>query len=191
MVTNPIIKKAVYFSAEKHDGQYRKGSRVPYFAHAVLVALGVFKYSTDEHLIAAAVLHDVLEDCHEVTIKELKKLFGDRVVRLIREVSFLKNKHDKNLFWKEKKLLYIKKIRDVSKEALLIVAVDKMSNMQAYFEAIKSGRKDLNKFFGGTMDDYFWYYQEIYIILKYRLKGHMVVKEYRNILEHYEKNLLK
>ena len=185
-----IIKKAVYFVAEKHDGKYRKGTHVPSFAHSVLVAFDVLKYSSDENLIAAAILHDVLEDCPRVTKKQLKKIFGDKVAKIVSEVSLTEKRHIKNKIWKEKKIAYISKIKKASKESLVVVAADKINNMTAYFESVRLySPQKLSKFFGGTLGDYFWYYREILTILKSKIGSHKIVKEYEKILKYYQSAL--
>ncbi len=187
LFSSPLIKKAVYFAAEKHDGQYRKGSRVPYFAHPVLVAFGVLEYSKDQHVIAAAILHDILENCPQVTLGELKKIFGNKVARIVEEVSLSVNKAKKKKGWKNKKELYLNKIKNASKEALLVVAIDKISNMRAYFEsAMARGKNDLTKLFGGTLEDYFWYYGKISAVLESKLGNHSIVKEYKKTLLYYQ-----
>ena len=120
------IKKALYFATEKHDGQYRKGSgRVPYIAHPVQVAFIVSTYTKDAEVIAAAFLHDVIEDCPNVSVNLLRKEFGNKIAQLVDEVSLVANK--KFATWKERKEIYLKKIKDASKEALIIVAVDKVA----------------------------------------------------------------
>ncbi len=179
-----LTKKALCFAAEKHDGQYRKGGRVPYIVHPVQVAFGVSKYTDDEEVVAAALLHDVLEDCDNVSVGLLRKEFGNRVTQIVNEVSLLKNK--KHTTWKEKKLSYLKKIKKASKSALVIIAVDKMQNLQAYFNALKkmgtAGMLD----FKGTPDEYHWYYTEIENILVSRLGKHPAVKDYIKMWKLYK-----
>lgn len=175
-----LIKDATYFSAEKHDGQYRKGTHVPYIVHPFLVASGVATYSPDEHVIAAALLHDVLEDC-DVSKEELAGKFGERVASLVEDVSFLEP--DDNLSWKEKKEKYIQKIKTISKDGLIIVAVDKMSNMKSYFEAIASDPQKVSLLFKQDPDQYRWYYQEIGNILRDTLGEHPVVTDYFTVLQ--------
>jgi len=188
--SSSLIKTAVYFAAEKHDGQYRKGTHVPFFAHSILVAFDVLKYSGDENITAAAILHDVLEDCPKVTKMQLKKLFGNKVAKIVSEVSSVEKKHKKNKIWKEKKLTYISKIKNASKEALIVVAADKINNMKAYFESVQlRGPKKLSKVFGGSLQEYFWYYKEILTILKSGLGNHPIVKEYEKIIKFYELTL--
>ncbi len=179
MTLFPRIKKAIYFAAKKHDGQYRKGGHVPYIAHSVQVAFGVSRYTNNEEVIAAAFLHDVLEDCFDVSLPILQKEFGDHIAQLVNEVSFSKNKKYKN--WKEKKKAGLKKIKKISKEALIIIAVDKMVNMQAYFEALKKKGKKIGRDFGGTPDEYRWFYTKVKDILVSKLGDHPVVKDYIKI----------
>ena len=173
---SPLIKKALYFAAEKHDGQYRKGVRVPYIVHPVQVAFGVGEYTGNEQIIAAALLHDVLEDCADVTLPLLQKEFGDHVAQLVSEVSLVENEKYKT--WKEKKDAYLEKIKRASGDALLIVALDKMTNFPAYFDALQAKNMKTVAEFGGTPCDYVWYYTEIGIILISMLPAHPVTKDY-------------
>lgn len=184
LFTSTHIKKALYFAAEKHDGQYRKGGNVPYITHPVLVAFKVSKYINDEEIIAGAILHDVLEDCRDVTFKILQKEFGDRVAHIVDEVSAPDNTY---ATWKEKKEAYISKIKNVSDDALNIVAADKMMNMQAYFDALKTRGDEIKQYFKGTPNEYRWYYGEIGNILTYRLKNHSITQDYLKLLELYKK----
>lgn len=185
ITTSALIKKALYFSAEKHNGQYRKGGSVPYIVHPVLVAWGVWEYTKDEEIISAALLHDTREDCPGVTLEVLQDEFGERIAHLVEEVSFLDG--DKKILpsWKARKEYYLKKLSLVSKDALLIVAADKMANMYGYFEALKSGRDVSKLSFGGTPDDYRWYYGEVMLLLEKTLTDHSITKDYIKMYTSY------
>ena len=181
-----IIKRALYFAAQKHEGQYRKGNRIPYIVHPVQVAFGVREYTDDEEIVAAALLHDTLEDCPDVSDNLLKKEFGERVGRIVNEVSLTRDK--KYATWKEKKEAYLAKIKIASKEALIIVAVDKIMNLQGYFDALRENSSISE--FGGTPNQYRWFYTEIGHILASKLKKHPIVKDYTKIWRLYKnKNL--
>lgn len=181
------IKKALYFATEKHDGQYRKGSgRVPYIAHPVQVAFIVSTYTKDAEVIAAAFLHDVIEDCPNVSVNLLRKEFGNKIAQLVDEVSFIKNK--KYATWKDGKKEQLLKIKKASKNALLIIAVDKMVNLQSYFDAIKKKGDGVVKLdFHGTPDEYHWFYTEVGKILTSLIGEHLVVKDYNKIYKSYQK----
>ena len=66
----PLYEKAVVFAAIAHQGARRKGSRIPYLSHPIEAAAIVSELTDDEELIAAAVLHDVVEDT-PVTLEEV------------------------------------------------------------------------------------------------------------------------
>lgn len=176
---SPLIKDALYFSARAHDGQYRKGGDVPYIVHPVLVALLVSEYVEDEKIIAAALLHDVLEDCPSVLKKDIENACGRDVGNLVEEVSFLEEDVKE---WKEKKERYLEKIRTVSDDALLIIAADKMANMKAYFEALASQPEKVAALFKADPEEYRWYYGEVFAVLEGRLRGNPIVVDYSALL---------
>jgi (p)ppGpp synthase/HD superfamily hydrolase len=185
-----LFKKALYFAAEKHDGQYRKGGKTPFIVHPVMVAFEVQKYTNNEEVISAAFLHDVVEDCN-ISINELSKKFGKNVSKIVKELSFLAPKTSKKDKWCAKKQKYLNLISCASRETLLIVAADKFLNMKAYFDFILNGGnlKILNKTFGGTINEYFWYYEEVLKILKPSLKNYTIIKKYKTVLDFYRKKL--
>ena len=185
MNLSPLVKKSLYFAAQKHDGQYRKGNHVPYITHPVQVAFSVSSYTNNEEIIAAAFIHDVLEDCDNVSLSFLKKEFGDKVAKLVNEVSFVKNK--KYSTWKDKRKKQLLKIKRASKDALLIIAVDKMVNFQSYFDALKKKGAKIQRDFGGTPDEYRWFYTEIENILKFVLGNHPIAKDYTLLWKLYKK----
>lgn len=75
----------------------RKGSKIPYIYHPMEVALIVAQMTDDPEVIAAAYLHDVLEDT-SVTPEELERTFGGRILSLVQEES-----EDKERTWRERK----------------------------------------------------------------------------------------
>ncbi|MBP3958318.1 bifunctional (p)ppGpp synthetase/guanosine-3',5'-bis(diphosphate) 3'-pyrophosphohydrolase [Gemmata sp. G18] len=77
---------ALGFATCAHHQQKRKYTGEPYVNHCSSVARIVAEYTSDEAVIAAAILHDVLEDT-EVTESELRNVFGERVAALVAEVT--------------------------------------------------------------------------------------------------------
>ncbi|MCX6751562.1 MAG: HD domain-containing protein [Candidatus Nomurabacteria bacterium] len=185
---SPYVKKALCFAAQKHDGQYRKGDSIPYIVHPIQVAFGVSKYTNDQEIIAAALLHDVLEDCVNVSVHLLRKEFGNRTALMVNELSYKKTKKKKT--WKERKKIYLSKIKRASKDALIIVAVDKMCNLELYIDILKK-ENNIISLFKGTPSEYFWYYKKIEEILKSKFgSGSRIVKDYNKILKLLEKENL-
>jgi (p)ppGpp synthase/HD superfamily hydrolase len=116
-----IVIAAYDFAKKAHEGQLRKGTLgLPYINHPVevsniLVAAG---YGAHYHLLAAALLHDVVEDCN-VRPAQLGEVFGSDVVALVNELTFI------NLTKAEK----IKRAPYLSAEAGLIKVADLTSNV--------------------------------------------------------------
>lgn len=81
-----LIKKAYDFAKEKHKNQVRKYTGEPYFVHPEEVASIIEKHYGSNNMIAAALLHDVVED-QPVTIEEIEELFGKPVAKLVEELT--------------------------------------------------------------------------------------------------------
>jgi (p)ppGpp synthase/HD superfamily hydrolase len=81
-----LIERAEAFAAKAHEGQKRKYTDEPYIVHPKAVAQLLLEAGLDEEVAAAALMHDVVEDC-EVTIEEIRAAFGARVARLVGEVT--------------------------------------------------------------------------------------------------------
>lgn len=83
-----LIEKAYDFAEEAHHGQCR-ASGEPYFSHPIEVSRIVAQLHMDEESVAAALMHDVLEDC-EVNEEKIERVFGEDVLNLVRGVTKLK-----------------------------------------------------------------------------------------------------
>lgn len=77
-----ILDKAIIYATEAHSGMFRKGSMIPYIVHPLEVASIAAQMTDDEEVIAAAVLHDVIEDM-STTREELEVAFGKRITDLV------------------------------------------------------------------------------------------------------------
>lgn len=120
-----MIRKAADFAAKAHEGTFRKGSIVPYIYHPMEVALIVAQMTEDEAVIAAAYLHDVLEDT-DVTAEEILEAFGSRVLGLVQAET-----EDKSRTWRERKATTVSHLADASKEIKILTLGDKLSNMRS------------------------------------------------------------
>ncbi|HEU4792150.1 MAG TPA: HD domain-containing protein, partial [Nitrolancea sp.] len=82
-----MVKHAYDFAKGAHEGKFRRSGE-PYISHPVEVAIILAEMQLDQETLAAALLHDVVEDT-ETTMEELRELFGDRIVRLVDGVTKL------------------------------------------------------------------------------------------------------
>lgn len=121
------IMKAAQFAALKHRNHRRKDDEAsPYINHPITVALNIAEIGgvTDTEVLAAALLHDTLEDTN-TTEAELMEVFGKNIAMYVKEVS-----DDKSLPKEERKRRQIEHAPDLSKGATLIKLSDKISNVE-------------------------------------------------------------
>ena len=121
-----LIEKAAAYARFHHEGQVRKGeAREIYITHVEEVAGLVSDFGGDEVAVAAAWLHDIVEDCTP-TIEDIESEFGSGVASVVAEVT-----DDKSLEKAERKSLQIATAPRKYLAACLIKWADNSSNLRA------------------------------------------------------------
>lgn len=152
--------RAVAFAAYAHDGQTRKGGALPYIVHLMEAAAIAATLTNDPEVLAAAVLHDVIEDCG-VTDVELRARFGRRVAQLVRAVSEEKEA-DAQGSWQKRKLHTVTHLRAASREVLILTLADKLSNLRALDRDLQVHGAALWQRFNQTNPSmHRWYYASV------------------------------
>jgi len=126
MVNSILVLKAAQFAALKHRDQRRKDiESSPYIIHPISVVLVIADVGgiEDPEILAAAMLHDTLEDT-DTSVSELDELFGETVCKYVEEVT-----DDKSLPKEERKQKQIEHATTLSRGATLIKLGDKISNI--------------------------------------------------------------
>jgi guanosine-3',5'-bis(diphosphate) 3'-pyrophosphohydrolase len=122
-----LVLQAAVFAAAKHTGQHRKdASRSPYINHPLEVSavLAVEAGIEDERVLAAALLHDTVEDT-DTTLHELEAAFGPEIAGFVAEVT-----DDKKLPKAQRKDLQVSHAPHLSPQAKLIKLADKICNVR-------------------------------------------------------------
>ena len=123
-----VVTRAFNFASQRHSKQRRKGeAQEPYINHLAEVALLVTEATKgkDPNLIAAALLHDTIEDT-ETTLEELAICFNDDIADLVNEVT-----DDKTLRKEERKKLQITNASKKTQRAKILKLADKISNLHS------------------------------------------------------------
>ena len=124
---NDLISRAERFARVCHEGQFRKGkAKEPYTIHLEEVATLVEKWGGGDNAIAAAWLHDTVEDCPPISSADLASLFGDEVAYIVAELT-----DDKSLSKAERKRKQVENAPHKSNDASLVKLADKTSNVGA------------------------------------------------------------
>ena len=121
-----LVTRAEAFARDRHSGQNRKGAaQEPYADHLAEVADFTARHGGDEVAIAAAWLHDTVEDCDDTDFPELERLFDSRVTDVVREMT-----DDKSLPKERRKELQIAEAPNKSPRAAVLKLGDKTSNVR-------------------------------------------------------------
>ena len=179
-----LVSEAIAFAVKAHDGMRRKKSSVPYILHPMEAAVIVGTMTDDQNLIAAAALHDVVEDAG-ITIEEIETRFGKRVRELVQ--SETENKRD-NLppaeTWrirKEESLTVLKNTEDIG--VLMVWLGDKLANMRSLYRDWKvEGDAMWQRFNQKDAREQAWYYHSI-VTLTQRLSDTSAWLEYKTLTE--------
>lgn len=179
-----LVSEAIAFAVKAHDGMRRKKSDIPYILHPMEAAVIVGTMTSDQNLIAAAALHDVVEDT-EITIEEIEEKFGKRVRELVE--SETENKRadiPPSESWrirKEETLEILKNTDDIG--VLMVWIGDKLANMRAIYRDFKAeGDAIWQKFNQKDPAEHAWYYRSIIELTKH-LSDTSAWLEYKTLTE--------
>ena len=179
-----LVSEAVAFAVAAHDGMRRRKSDAPYVLHPMEVAVIVGTMTDRQEVIAAGVLHDVVEDAG-ITIEEIGERFGARVMELVS--SETENKREElppEETWRIRKEESLEKLKNTDDEDVLMLWIgDKLSNVRAiYRDYLEEGNALWERFHQSDVSIQAWYYRSI---MRYtaRLSHTLAWIEYQTLVE--------
>jgi (p)ppGpp synthase/HD superfamily hydrolase len=167
----PVTRAALEFADERHRGQLRDTDRAPFILHPLEVAHLLRGRGYPDHVVAAGVLHDIIEDTG-VDYDELVVRFGDAVAGLVREVSEPEGGGD----YAQRKARLRAGMADASADAVAVFAADKVAKARELRLGLvgAAGEVDADKL------EHYWACLEL---LEHRLGHHALVRQLRFELE--------
>lgn len=129
-IDTSLLDRAITFAVKAHQGMERKGKGFPYVVHPMEAVCIVATMTNDQELLAAAALHDVIEDT-DTTADDLKKEFGERVAMLVEAESDDKTGGSKAETWHQRKQDTLYRLRNADLDIKIVALGDKLSNMRA------------------------------------------------------------
>ena len=179
-----LVSEAIAFAVKAHDGMRRKKSELPYILHPMEAAVIVGTMTDDQNLIAAAALHDVVEDAG-ISIEEVEEKFGTRVRELVEsETEDKRADLPPSSTWrirKEESLNVLKNTEDIA--VLIVWLGDKLANIRAIYRDFKvEGVQIWQRFNQKDVNEQAWYYRSI-VNLTERLSHTSAWIEYKTLTE--------
>ncbi|HEX6782902.1 MAG TPA: HD domain-containing protein [Solirubrobacterales bacterium] len=123
---SPLVRSALEKARADHAGQVRNGSGgMPYVEHPITVASLLDEQGYGEEVLAAALLHDVVEDS-DTTLDELRELFGDEVAGMVGALT-----DDESIEpYRERKAEHRERVAAAASGAHAIYGADKLTNVK-------------------------------------------------------------
>lgn len=171
---------AFAFACEVHRLHARKGGeRVPYVAHLMAVSSLVWEGGGDEDQAIAALLHDAVEDHPgEVSVALIERRFGARVAAIVEWAT--DTDEEPKPPWRPRKEAYVKRLAKVDRDAVLVIAADKLHNVRSTVDDLRhEGLRALDRFSTNDPEDLRWYYESVSERLSDKAKTNVVVRRLR------------
>ncbi len=178
-----FVDKAIIFAVKAHSGMVRKGTNIPYITHP-LEALSIASALTDDQeVLAAAVLHDVVEDT-PFTLEDIERKFGARVAHLA--AGECENKREDlpaEDTWKIRKQETLTALENSTKEEQILVLADKLSNIRAMYRGIEElGEEFWQRFNQKDVKLHEWYYRGIAERLT-KIEENLDVRDFNELID--------
>jgi myo-inositol-1(or 4)-monophosphatase len=126
-----LLDRAIVFAVKAHAGTERRGKGFPYIVHPMEAVAIVATMTADQELLAAAALHDTVEDT-DVTVEQLRAEFGPRIASLVADESdTFEEGVSEEESWHGRKQAAIDRLARASHDAKIVALGDKLSNMRA------------------------------------------------------------
>ena len=178
--SDDILDRAIVFATEMHSGETRKRGNIPYIYHPLEVMSIVATITPDREVLAAAVLHDTVEDT-PATVEAIEHLFGKRVADIVANCSEDKREHrPATETWKVRKqetLDHLATCHD--RDILAVVLGDKISNLRQTRRDLESDGEEIWLSFNvHDPKEHAWYYGSIANLLEEDMGDTFAWREY-------------
>ena len=177
-----LLDRAIIFAVRAHAGTERRGKGFPYIVHPMEAVEIVATMTPDQELLAAAALHDTVEDT-DITIEQIRTEFGERVASFVAaESDEPHQRRDSIENWRARKQAAIDRIARASRDAKIVALGDKLSNMRAIArDYAQQGDALWDLFHAKDPKDHEWHYRELADALS-ELHDTFAYKEFDNLI---------
>lgn len=178
-----LLDKAIVFATKAHAGTERRGKGFPYIVHPMEAVEIVATMTPDQELLAAAALHDTVEDT-DVTIEDIRREFGERVAGLVEAESDQFTETSPEASWHQRKQAAIDRLASAPHDAKIVALGDKLSNMRAISRDWDVKGDELwNLFHSKERSEHEWHYRGLAASLS-ELSDTFAYREFLQLIDH-------
>ena len=177
-----LLDRAIIFAVRAHAGTERRGKGFPYIVHPMEAVEIVATMTRDQELLAAAALHDTVEDT-DTTVEQIREEFGDRIASLVAsESDIVLEGLPAEDSWHARKQAAIDRLARASHDAKIVALGDKLSNMRAIArDYAQQGDALWNLFHAKDPKDHEWHYRGLADALS-ELHDTFAFKEFEHLI---------
>lgn len=159
-IDSTLLDRAIVFAVNAHHNTERRGKGFPYIVHPLEAVEIVATITPDQELLAAAALHDTVEDT-DVTIDDIRHEFGDRIADIVfSESDQFADGISEEDSWHDRKKTAIERLKNATYDAKIVAMGDKLSNMRAIQRDYATKGDELWKLFHAkNKADHEWHYR--------------------------------
>lgn len=169
------VEQAIITAAKLHAGQKRRLDSLPYVYHPYQVALLLRRYTNREAVLAAGLLHDVLEDVPGYTKAKLRRRFGATVCRIVCDVTedraLWADARSSRRTWLERKTKYLEHLEHCGTDAVMVSCADKIDNLSSMLASYKKQGGKMWQQFHAPQDKQRWLYGRLHALYVRRLNS--------------------
>ena len=178
-----LLDRAIVFAVRAHAGTERRGKGFPYIVHPMEAVEIVSTMTPDQELLAAAALHDTVEDT-DVTVEEIRREFGDRIASIVAsESDTFEEGVSEEESWHSRKRAAIERLSKASRDSKIVALGDKLSNMRAIArDYAVQGDAFWNIFHAKDPKDHEWHYRGLASALS-ELSDTFAYKEFVQLID--------
>ena len=181
-IDSELLDRAIVFAVKAHHNTERRGKGFPYIVHPLESVEIVATITPDQELLAAAALHDTIEDT-DVTVEDIRKEFGDRIANIVHAESDQETEGvSEEDSWHARKQAAIARLAAAPYEAKIVAMGDKLSNMRAIWRDYQQKGDELWKIFHvKDKASHEWHYRGLAASLS-ELKDTFAYQEFERLL---------
>lgn len=187
-IDSELLDRAIIFAVQAHHNTERRGKGFPYIVHPMEAMEIVATITPDQELLAAAALHDTVEDT-DVTVEQIREAFGDRVANLVHAESDQLNGEvftggaNEEETWHARKQAAIDRLAAAPHDAKIVAMGDKLSNMRAIWRDYQTKGDELwNIFHVKDKASHEWHYRGLAASLS-ELKDTFAYQEFVRLID--------
>lgn len=177
-----LLDRAIIFAVKAHAGTERRGKGYPYIVHPLEAVEIVSTMTSDQELLAAAALHDTVEDT-PVTVEQIRAEFGPRIASLVAaESDQMVEGVSESDSWHVRKQAAITRLAAAGRDAKMVALGDKLSNMRAIArDYAMQGNALWSLFHAKDPRDHEWHYRGLADSLR-ELEDTFAFKEFERLI---------